>query len=69
MSTETIATVAPDVLADAEAVIEALASGRKPDADVMQRIERRSEKSRERILRQHGHLDVSVPEIRDLRDQ
>lgn len=64
-----VAAVDPDVLADAEAVIAAIRGGQEPDADVVRRIRARTEVVRERILREHGPLDVAVPAIRELRDR
>jgi hypothetical protein len=68
MSTELIA-VAPEILADAQTVIAAVMAGQKPDADVVRRIHARTEEVRERILREHGPLDIAVPAIRELRDR
>ena len=59
----------PEVLADAEAIIAAVTGGQKPDADVVRRIRARTEAVRERILREHGPLDIAVPAIRELRDR
>lgn len=58
-----------EVLADAEAVVAALAAGQRPDAAVVQRVRARAEEVRERILRDHGPLDIAVPAIRELRDR
>jgi hypothetical protein len=59
----------PDVVADAEAVIGAFTSGKEPDPAVVRRVQVRSEATRERILREHGPLDVAVPAIRAFRDR
>lgn len=59
----------PDVLADAEAVVAAVTGGRDLDDAVVRRIRARTDAARERILREHGPLDIAVPAIRELRDQ
>lgn len=63
-----IAAIDPEVLADAEAVIAAITSCRRPDPEVVRRIQARSEKTRDRVLREHGLLNIAVPSIRELRD-
>jgi hypothetical protein len=68
MSMDVVA-IDPDVLADAEAVIAAVTAGQQLDAAVVRRIRARAEEVRERILREHGPLDVAVPAIRELRDR
>lgn len=67
MSIDT-ATIDPQVLADAEAVVVAITSGKQPDPELVHRIQTRSEQIRERVFREHGFLDVAVPAIRELRD-
>ncbi|MSR57877.1 MAG: hypothetical protein EXS05_09405 [Planctomycetaceae bacterium] len=67
MSTDTIKTD-PETLSDAQAVIAALASGQKPDPVIVRRIHERSAKTRERVLREHGPVDIAVPSIREFRD-
>jgi hypothetical protein len=64
-----VVTVDPDVLADVEAVIAAVTAGQELDAAVVRRIRARTEEVRERILREHGPLDIAVPAIRELRDR
>jgi hypothetical protein len=59
----------PEVIADAAAVIAAFTSGKEPDPAVVRRVQARSEATRERILREHGPLDIAVPAIRELRDR
>lgn len=68
MSVE-VTTVDPEILADAEAVIEALMSRSQPNPVVVGRIRARSEMIRDRILREHGPLDIAVPAIREFRDR
>jgi hypothetical protein len=60
--------IPPDVLADGEAIIEAVMAGRKPDPEVARRVHARAEKVRRQIFEQHGLLDIGVPAIRELRD-
>lgn len=58
----------PNVQSDAEAVMEALATGKPVDSVVARRIQERSAKTRERILRDHGPQDIAVPSLRELRN-
>lgn len=58
----------PNVLADAEAVLQALGTGKSVDPVVARRIQERSAKTRERILRDYGPQDIAVPAIRELRN-
>ena len=59
----------PEILADAEAVIAAVTGGQELDAALVRRVRARTEAVRERILREHGPLDIAVPAIRELRDR
>ncbi|HQU45592.1 MAG: hypothetical protein B7Z73_13125 [Planctomycetia bacterium 21-64-5] len=67
MSIDTAA-IDPELLADAEAVLTAITSGKKPDSELVQRIQARSEQIRERVFREHGFVDIAVPAVRELRD-
>lgn len=71
MSIDTTSTgqIAPDVFADGEAVIEAIAAGRRPSADVLKRVRERAAKITDEIRRKHGILDIGVPAIREFRDR
>ncbi|HJT36511.1 MAG TPA: hypothetical protein VJ783_31095 [Pirellulales bacterium] len=64
-----VASADPEILADALAIIEALTSGSPPDPMVIRRVRARSEVICERILREHGLLDIAVPAIREFRDR
>lgn len=67
MSIDTAA-IDPEILADAEAVLAAVTSGKKPDSELVRRIEARSEQIRERVFREYGFVDIAVPAIRALRN-
>jgi hypothetical protein len=71
MSTTTASTgpIAPDVFADGEAVIEAIAARRKPDPDLVRRVRERAAKLTEEIRQKYGTLDIGVPAIREFRDR
>ena len=71
MSIKTTSTgpIAPDVFADGEAVIEAIAAGRKPDPELARRVRERAATITEEIRQQHGVLDIGVPAIREFRDR
>ncbi len=66
---ETTTGVPPDVLADAQAVIESVSSGKPLDPEVARRVHERARRIREEIFRQHGLLDLGVPLIRELRGE
>jgi hypothetical protein len=59
--------IPPDVMADADAVIEHVLTGRPLDAEIARRVEERAEQIRQRILHEHGLVDIGVPAIRELR--
>ena len=61
--------VPPDVLADAQAVIDSVSSGKPLDRDVARRVHERAQRIREQIFQQHGLLDLGVPLIRELRGE
>jgi hypothetical protein len=58
----------PELLADTQAIIEHLTSGRPLDPEIARRIRERAEQIRQEVFRQHGLLDIGVPAIREARD-
>jgi len=62
-------TVAPDVEADAKALIEHLTTGKPLDPEVRRRIRMRGERIGQKIFDKHGVLDIGVPAIRELRGE
>jgi len=66
---ETTTGVPPDVLADAQAVIDSVSSGKPLDPDVARRVHERAQRIREEIFQQRGLLDLGVPLIRELRGE
>lgn len=65
MSTET----REDSLADLKAICDALAERRRPDPELIRRVEARAEKATEEIYARHGLLDVAVDLVREVRDE
>jgi hypothetical protein len=61
--------IPPDVLADAQAVIEHVMSGKPLDPEVARRVHERAAKITDEIRRKHGVLDIGVPAIRELRGE
>jgi hypothetical protein len=57
-----------DLAADTQTVIDMLMTGKPLDPEVASRIRERGDRIRERILSEHGLLNIGVPAIRDLRD-
>ena len=57
-----------DIMADLEAIREAIVTGRDIDPLIRKRIDERAEKARGAVLKRHGVDDIDVPIIRELRD-
>lgn len=60
--------IAPDVFADGEAIVEALMAGTKPDPELVRRVRERAARITEDIRKKHGILDIGARAIRELRD-
>ncbi len=56
-------------LADLEAVLQQIDQGNAKDPRLMQRIEERSRAIRQRVLAEHGLLNVAVDLVRETRDE
>ena len=61
--------IPPELLADGEAVIEAITSGQPLDPEIVRRVDERAARITAEIQQRHGTLDVVIPAIRELRDQ
>jgi adenosyl cobinamide kinase/adenosyl cobinamide phosphate guanylyltransferase len=59
----------PQVLADLDAVMERIATGKPLDAETSRRIRERAERVTEEIRKKHGELDIAVELIRETRDE
>jgi hypothetical protein len=70
VSTETtnLDLASAEVMADCEAVVDHVVSGKPLDPEVVRRVRERAAKVTEEIRRSHGVLDVGVAAIRELRD-
>jgi hypothetical protein len=55
--------------ADIKAVMDHAFRGKPLDPEVRRRVEKRAEKIRRRILKEHGLVDIAVPAIRELRGE
>ena len=60
--------VPADLQADADALMESIATGQPLDPVVARRIHERAESIRQETFQKHGVLDIGVPAIRELRD-
>lgn len=69
IKTTSTCSVAADVFADGEAVIDAITAGKKPDPELILRVRERAAKITEEIRQRHGVLDIGVPAIREFRDR
>lgn len=65
---ETTSYLSSELLADTQAVIEQLTSGKPLPLEVARRIRQRGDRITEEIRQKHGVLDIGVSAIRDLRD-
>lgn len=64
-----IAVTDPQVLADLDAVMERLRTGKPIDPESSRRIRERAERITEEIRQEHGELDIAVQLIRETRDE
>jgi hypothetical protein len=58
-----------DVRADLEAVIEHLATGEPLDIDVVRRVQERSRRTQEELVKKYGIREIAVELIRETRDE
>jgi hypothetical protein len=61
--------IPPDVLADMQAVADALAAGKLVGPETAQRIRERSEKAQAELSRRYGVREIAVDLIRKIRDE
>jgi hypothetical protein len=59
----------PEIMADNQAIIEHLMSGKPLDPEVDRRIRERAERSTEELRKQHGVRSIAVDLIREIRDE
>lgn len=69
MNTSDANGIPPDVMADMQAVAEAVASGKPLDPEIARRVRERGARITEEIRNKYGLLDVAVPAIRELRGE
>jgi hypothetical protein len=69
MDTNRDSTIPSDIMADMQAVMDALVAGRTVDPEVARRVRERSEKAQEELVRQHGVREIAVDLIRAIRDE
>ena len=61
--------IPPEIMADAQAVVESLMAGRPVDPEVARRVRERSKAFTAETFAKHGLLDIGVPAIRELRGE
>jgi hypothetical protein len=59
----------PDVMADLQAVADAVAAGRPVAPEVARRVRERSRKAQEELLQKHGVREMAVDLIREGREE
>ena len=67
MKTKDDAVIPPDVLADVQAVADAVAAGRPVDPDVARRVQERSQQVQDELLKKYGVREIAVDLIRKVR--
>lgn len=66
---ETASGIPPDVMADIQAVADAVASRTPVDPEIARRVAERSRKVQEELTRTHGVREIAVDLIRQGRDE
>jgi len=61
--------IPPEVMADMQAVADAVAAGRPVDPEIAKRVRERSEKVQEALLREYGVREIAVDLIRQGREE
>lgn len=69
MSTDFKSPIPPDVMADMQAVADAVAAARPVDTEVARRIRERSEEAQQELLRRYGIREIAVDLIRQGREE
>jgi hypothetical protein len=60
--------IPPDIMADMQAVANAVAAGKPVPPDIARRVREQAQAIRDELLEKYGVLDIGVPAIRELRD-
>ena len=61
--------IPPEVMADMQAVADAVAAGRPVDPEVARRVQERSQKVQDELLKKYGVREIAVDLIRQGRDE
>jgi hypothetical protein len=61
--------IPPDVMADLQAVADALAAGRPVDPEVARRVRQRSQKVQDELVTKYGVREIAVDLIRQGREE
>ena len=69
MNTTETNVVSPDVMADAQLIVECVAAKLPIPPEVVRRVEQEADKITERLRREYGVLDIGGPAIRELRGE
>ena len=68
IDTKTTGPIPAELLADGEAIVEAIRTGRKPDPEIAKRVRDRAAKISAEVRKKHGVLDIGSKFIREFRD-
>ena len=69
METRPHSLIPPDVMADMQAVADAVAARRPVDPEVARRVREQAQAITEELRQKYGELDIGVPAIRELRGE
>ena len=61
-------TIPAEVMADLQAVSDAVAAGKVVDPEIARRVRERSRKAQEELLRRYGVREIAVELVREIRD-
>jgi hypothetical protein len=69
MATDQDNMIPAEVMADMQAVSDAVAAGKPVDPEVVRRVRERSRKAQEELLRRYGAREIAVELVREIRDE
>lgn len=62
-------TIPAEVMADMQAVSDAVVAGKPVDPEIVRRVRERSRMAQEELLRRHGVREIAVELVREIRDE
>jgi len=68
-TSDTITAIPADVMADVQAIADAVAAGRPIDPEIARRVHERAVRIRQEVFHEHGVLDIGVAAVREFRGE